>query len=130
MKYFLIHIYIYIYELQLIVEACITQDQMDANNNNNNNNDNNNNIDLNDKKRKLSNYDIEKIQLSKKRKISNYDQQLYCICRKKYNNEPMIQCDGTCNDWYHIKCIGISQNEFDDITMNESPWLCPLCLTL
>lgn len=39
--------------------------------------------------------------------------QLFCICRKPDNHTWMIACDGTCDDWYHGKCVNIRQVDAD-----------------
>ena len=47
----------------------------------------------------------------------------YCICKSAYNkNQPMIGCDGPCQDWYHFGCVGIPQN-FRSI----ADWYCENC---
>ena len=47
----------------------------------------------------------------------------YCICKSAYNkNQPMIGCDGPCQDWYHFGCVGIPQN-FRSI----ADWYCESC---
>ena len=47
----------------------------------------------------------------------------YCNCKKAYNkNQPMIGCDGPCENWYHFGCVGIPQN-FRSI----ADWYCEKC---
>ena len=47
----------------------------------------------------------------------------YCIRKSAYNkNQPMIGCDGPCQDWYHFGCVGIPQN-FRSI----ADWYCESC---
>jgi len=47
----------------------------------------------------------------------------YCTCKSAYNkNQPMIGCDGPCQDWYHFGCVGIPQN-FRSI----ADWYCENC---
>ncbi|KAK3621989.1 COMPASS (complex proteins associated with Set1p) component [Elasticomyces elasticus] len=48
---------------------------------------------------------------------------LYCICRKPDNGTFMIGCDGTCDDWYHGKCVGIEERDKNLI----DKYLCPSC---
>ena len=52
-----------------------------------------------------------------------------CIFGRKYQKEEndMIECDG-CFNWYHIKCIGMTLDEFTFFinTKNEK-WHCPDC---
>jgi len=41
--------------------------------------------------------------------------QVYCICRKPYNQRaPMIACD-TCDEWYHLKCVEMSPEDAQNI---------------
>lgn len=47
--------------------------------------------------------------------------QVYCVCRRPYNeSEPMIGCDG-CDDWFHHDCVGIAPDEDPD------EYYCPNC---
>ncbi|KAK4895933.1 COMPASS (complex proteins associated with Set1p) component [Elasticomyces elasticus] len=48
---------------------------------------------------------------------------LYCICRKPDNGTFMIGCDGTCDDWYHGKCVGIEERDKNLI----DKYLCTSC---
>ena len=49
-------------------------------------------------------------------------QQLYCICLQPHENDTYISCD-TCNDWYHLKCVGLNNSQVK--TMKR--WVCPVC---
>ncbi|KXS95637.1 hypothetical protein AC578_3556 [Pseudocercospora eumusae] len=51
------------------------------------------------------------------------DTDLYCICRKPDNGTFMIGCDGTCDDWFHGKCVGIEERDKNLI----DKYLCPSC---
>ncbi|TKA80979.1 hypothetical protein B0A55_02403 [Friedmanniomyces simplex] len=51
------------------------------------------------------------------------DGDLYCICRKPDNGTFMIGCDGTCDDWFHGKCVGIEERDKNLI----DKYLCPNC---
>ena len=35
------------------------------------------------------------------------DNEIYCICRKPDDHTLMIGCDGPCEDWYHVRCVGM-----------------------
>ncbi|KAK3723521.1 COMPASS (complex proteins associated with Set1p) component [Vermiconidia calcicola] len=51
------------------------------------------------------------------------DDELYCICRKPDNGTFMIGCDGTCDDWFHGKCVGIEERDKNLI----DKYICPQC---
>ena len=36
---------------------------------------------------------------------------LYCICRRPDDYTWMIACDGSCDDWYHGKCVGMDERD-------------------
>ncbi|XP_033730614.1 uncharacterized protein LOC117320029 [Pecten maximus] len=42
------------------------------------------------------------------------DDEAYCICRKPWNGQFMIQCD-YCGEWYHGSCINIAPSDALDI---------------
>ncbi|KAK5152652.1 COMPASS (complex proteins associated with Set1p) component [Recurvomyces mirabilis] len=48
---------------------------------------------------------------------------VYCICRKPDNGTFMIGCDGTCDDWFHGKCVDIAERDKNLI----DKYLCPSC---
>lgn len=35
------------------------------------------------------------------------DTEAYCICRKPDDHTLMIGCDGPCEDWFHVRCVGM-----------------------
>ena len=40
-------------------------------------------------------------------KQDGQDETLYCICKRPYREaDDMVGCDGRCNQWYHLKCLG------------------------
>jgi len=43
---------------------------------------------------------------------------LYCICRKPYDQQPMIACD-ECDEWYHFDCI--------NLMTPPKIYICPAC---
>jgi hypothetical protein len=56
------------------------------------------------------------------RKGSN-KQQLYCICRKPYNESQFyVQCE-QCSEWLHGRCVGVLCKEAEQIDV----YLCPKC---
>eukprot|EP00744_Colponema_vietnamica_P016641 GILI01023348.1.p1 GENE.GILI01023348.1~~GILI01023348.1.p1 ORF type:complete len:247 (-),score=62.43 GILI01023348.1:42-782(-) len=56
------------------------------------------------------------------------EQDLFCICKRPYEDGSlMFECEGSCLNWYHPLCLGISQKEATLIAENEEPWMCPTC---
>lgn len=51
------------------------------------------------------------------------DGEMYCLCRKPDTGTFMIGCDGTCDDWFHGKCVGIEERDKHLI----DKYLCPNC---
>ena len=50
--------------------------------------------------------------------------QLYCLCREPYHADTaMIGCDGPCGEWYHLRCMGLTQAAAQAL----QHWVCPLC---
>ena len=49
--------------------------------------------------------------------------EFYCVCRKPDNGTFMIGCDGTCDDWYHGKCVGVEERDKNLI----DAYYCPAC---
>ncbi|KAH9620864.1 hypothetical protein KSS87_016795 [Heliosperma pusillum] len=43
---------------------------------------------------------------------------LYCICRKPYDQRPMIACD-QCDEWYHFDCV--------NLVSPPEIYICPAC---
>lgn len=43
---------------------------------------------------------------------------LYCICRKPYDQRPMIACD-QCDEWYHFDCV--------NVVTAPKIYICPAC---
>ncbi|KAL8673923.1 MAG: hypothetical protein Q9168_001670 [Polycauliona sp. 1 TL-2023] len=48
---------------------------------------------------------------------------VFCICRGPDNHTWMIACDGPCEDWFHGKCINMTEKEGDLI----EKFYCPNC---
>ncbi|KAF2171710.1 hypothetical protein M409DRAFT_17947 [Zasmidium cellare ATCC 36951] len=53
------------------------------------------------------------------------NQQCFCICRG-LDEGTMIGCDGGCDDWFHLRCVGIKKKEQDLI----EKYVCPPCTEL
>ncbi|XP_028439863.1 CXXC-type zinc finger protein 1a isoform X2 [Perca flavescens] len=47
---------------------------------------------------------------------------VYCVCRKPDINCFMIGCD-SCSEWFHGKCVGVSEKSAKSIRV----WYCPSC---
>ena len=39
------------------------------------------------------------------------DDEVFCVCRKPDDHAWMIACDGSCDDWYHGKCVGMDERD-------------------
>ncbi|KAJ3977019.1 hypothetical protein EV361DRAFT_881145 [Lentinula raphanica] len=52
------------------------------------------------------------------------DDKLYCLCKARYDEDkPMIACD-SCDEWYHMKCVGIPEYMGDLVDQ----FYCPPCI--
>jgi hypothetical protein len=48
---------------------------------------------------------------------------LYCICQTPYDNSRlMVGCD-ICNNWFHVQCVGLSDDQVQDI----ETYVCETC---
>lgn len=54
----------------------------------------------------------------------NFDDQIYCICKKEWKGELMIECD-RCREWFHPKCINAEIT--NEIEINNNHVLCFNC---
>lgn len=50
-------------------------------------------------------------------------QELYCLCKKPYDESQFYICCDRCQDWFHGRCVGILQSEADYI----DEYICPNC---
>lgn len=48
--------------------------------------------------------------------------ELFCICRKPDDHTVMIGCDGPCEDWFHTRCVSMTNEKVALI----SKWYCML----
>ena len=49
----------------------------------------------------------------------------YCICKLAWDGKTeMLACEGKCGNWYHPKCINISDKELKEIINSKSIWVC------
>ncbi|KAF6162211.1 hypothetical protein GIB67_008340 [Kingdonia uniflora] len=62
------------------------------------------------------------VHLEKELKLLRARSELYCICRKPYDQRAMIACD-LCNEWYHFDCINLCGP-------TPKTYHCPACKTL
>jgi COMPASS component SPP1 len=51
------------------------------------------------------------------------DEALYCICLKPDDHKYMIACDGGCDNWFHGKCVHITEEDGKLI----DKYICPNC---
>ncbi|KAH9973473.1 hypothetical protein BGW80DRAFT_241155 [Lactifluus volemus] len=57
-----------------------------------------------------------------KSKAKKVEEELFCSCRGVDDGTPMVQC-GTCDDWYHFRCIELSEDDASEIKV----YVCPSC---
>lgn len=50
-------------------------------------------------------------------------QELFCLCRKPYDETQFYICCDKCQDWFHGRCVGILQSEAESI----DEYICPNC---
>ncbi|KAG8899364.1 hypothetical protein FRB99_006764, partial [Tulasnella sp. 403] len=50
------------------------------------------------------------------------DEKTWCSCKGKDDGSPMIKCEG-CDNWYHFRCISLSQSDADEIAV----YVCTTC---
>lgn len=43
------------------------------------------------------------------------------------NEHEAIQCEGSCQKWYHRLCAGVSKHHYDNLADSPSPFICWLC---
>ncbi len=54
------------------------------------------------------------------------EQELLCVCQQPYNvDTAMISCD-VCEDWYHLRCVGMTQTA----AKSMKKYTCPVCVAL
>lgn len=54
------------------------------------------------------------------------EQDLLCVCQQPYNvDTAMISCD-VCEDWYHLRCVGMTQAA----AKSMKKYTCPVCQAL
>jgi PHD-finger len=54
------------------------------------------------------------------------ERELYCLCQQPYNvDTAMISCDA-CHDWYHLRCVGVSQTQARSLRK----YSCPICAAI
>ena len=49
---------------------------------------------------------------------------VYCICRRPEGEQAMIACDGGCDEWFHLSCVGLKS---DGIVDDKTIFHCPKC---
>lgn len=59
---------------------------------------------------------------TKKKGKGKGKEQVFCVCRGKDYGTPMICC-GACREWYHFSCVGLEQEDAEDIEV----YICGSC---
>ncbi|XP_010695167.1 lysine-specific demethylase JMJ17 isoform X2 [Beta vulgaris subsp. vulgaris] len=59
-----------------------------------------------------------RIHFEKELKLLQARSVLYCICRRPYDQRPMIACD-ECDEWYHFDCV--------NLVSPPDVYICPAC---
>ena len=56
-------------------------------------------------------------------------EELFCVCRKPYDEEQFyFGCDG-CSDWLHPECLGMTEDEIAEVERHtRRKWYCPTCI--
>ena len=50
-----------------------------------------------------------------------------CCTSIEENEHEAIQCEGSCQKWYHRLCAGVSKYHYDKLADSPSPFVCWLC---
>ena len=50
-------------------------------------------------------------------------EELFCLCRRPYDESQFYICCDSCQDWFHGRCVGVLQKEADTIDV----YVCPNC---
>lgn len=53
----------------------------------------------------------------------------YCICKGPDDGSMMLRCDG-CEEWFHCKCVRVTDNRAEEMTEMDIKWYCPGCKSL
>ena len=48
--------------------------------------------------------------------------EVHCYCRRPYNGQRMVQCNGDCHQWYHLECIKTAA-----AVRRKQKWFCRNC---
>ncbi|CAG2162585.1 unnamed protein product [Oppiella nova] len=56
-------------------------------------------------------------------KMKAKNKELYCLCRRPYDESQFYICCDRCQDWFHGRCVGVLQSEAQAI----DEYVCPNC---
>lgn len=49
-------------------------------------------------------------------------------CKIDFDGDKVIGCEGWCKEWFHLKCVGVSENDFMVISQCKGlKWYCNMC---
>merc|ERR1711933_390556 len=74
----------------------------------------------------MGNNDVDKINDNDTCDEDSDQTKLYCICRKPDDGSAMIQCP-KCSEWFHIRCIKITESQRKRLKYADQFNRCPLC---
>ncbi|CDO75985.1 hypothetical protein BN946_scf184548.g2 [Trametes cinnabarina] len=57
---------------------------------------------------------------SGKSRVTRKSSKVYCICKKPDDGSPMIHC-ASCKDWFHFRCVELSEKDAEEIQEWEGP---------
>jgi tetratricopeptide (TPR) repeat protein len=78
------------------------------------------------KRLKIMHFEEEKVEPIEVIEEQKSNDPTYCYCRAVYSEDdsrPMIACEGGCNGWFHLNCLGLGEAQIK----NLDAFYCPEC---
>ncbi|KAI0334554.1 hypothetical protein GY45DRAFT_1269691 [Cubamyces sp. BRFM 1775] len=60
--------------------------------------------------------------MSTRSRVTRKNSKTYCMCKKPNDGSPMIHC-ASCKDWFHFRCVELSEKDAEEIQL----YICPSC---